>query len=344
MDIREALKRLKEDDVSIVRLWFTDILGRLKGFNISIAEAERALEEGIPFDGSSIEGFVRIEESDLVAKPDPETYTLLPWQIGETKVAIFICDIFYPDGRPFESDPRRVLRNNLQRAEEMGFSYFVGPELEFFYFENDRTPKILDQGGYFDIFPAERIIQTQMETYQALTKMGIDVEMTHHEVAPSQYEIDIRYKNALKMADYIMMTRMVVKQIAKKNGLYASFMPKPVQGINGSGMHVHQSLFKDGENAFFSADEPFNLSETGRGFLSGLLRHAREITAVTNQWVNSYKRLVIGYEAPVYILRGGEGTARRWCESLLSAKTGLRPAGWNTVHPIPLPTPISLSP
>ncbi len=304
MRVNDVLDRLKHDGVSIVRLLFTDIIGWLKGFNISIREVERALEEGIAFDGSSIEGFVRIEESDLLAKPDPDTYMLVPWDENGIKTALFICDIFYPDGTPFESDPRRVLRNNLERAASMGFTYFVGPELEFFYFDSEKMPNLLDQGGYFEVCATDRIMSAQMETYRALTEMGIDVEMTHHEVSPSQYEIDLRYKDALTMADFIMITKLVVKQIARKHGLFASFMPKPVLGINGSGMHVHQSLFKDGKNAFYSPDPPFNLSEIGKGFLSGLLHHAREITAVTNQWVNSYKRLVVGYEAPVYIAWG----------------------------------------
>lgn len=304
MDRDTLLERVREDRIGLVRLWFTDILGQLKGFNLNVQELDRALEEGIGFDGSSVEGFVRIEESDLIARPDPNTYMVLPWEIGGVRTAVFMCDIYYPDGRPFESDPRRVLRENLERAAEMGFTYYVGPELEYFYFASDQEPTLLDQGGYFDVWPIDEAAKARKETVMALAQMGIEVEATHHEVSPSQHELDFRYQDALRMADYLVITRLVVKEVARRNGLYASFMPKPIFGINGSGLHVHQSLFRGDENAFYDPSAPYNLSPIAQSFVAGLLNHAREITAVTNQWVNSYKRLVVGYEAPVYIAWG----------------------------------------
>ena len=304
MDAKDVLSVVKEERVEVVRFWFTDILGRLKGFNITVDELERGLEEGIGFDGSSVEGFVRIEESDLVAFPDPNAFWILPEDIGGVRTAVLICDIRYPDGKPFESDPRYVLRRNLQRAQEMGFTFYVGPELEFFYFPSDKEPVPLDAGGYFDVLPLDEATKARKETVLILRKMGFRVEASHHEVAHSQHELDFRYSDALRMADALQVAKVVVKEVARKHGLYASFMPKPVFGINGSGLHVHQSLFRGSENAFYSPDGPYNLSETGRRYIAGLLKHAREITAVTNQWVNSYKRLVVGYEAPVYIAWG----------------------------------------
>ena len=297
-----VLKMAKEHDVKFVRLWFTDILGMLKNFAITVEELENALEDGMGFDGSSIDGFARIDESDMVAMPDPDTFCLLPWRPKDHRsVGRMFCDILRPGGEPFEGDPRYVLKTNLKRAAGMGFTYYVGPELEYFYFRDSQSTEMLDQGGYFDMTPLDMATDMRRETVLTLEEMGIGVEYSHHEVATSQHEIDMRYTDALTMADNVMTYRLVVKQIAMQNGVYATFMPKPVFGINGSGMHVHQSLFKGGTNAFFDPDDEYHLSKTAKCFIAGLLRHAPEITAVTNQWVNSYKRLVPGYEAPVYL-------------------------------------------
>ena len=297
-----VLRAVKEHDVKFIRLWFTDILGFLKSFAITVEELERALEEGMGFDGSSIEGFARIDESDMVALPDPSTFQLLPWRPREHHaVARMFCDILRPGGEPFEGDPRYVLKRNLQRAADMGFTYYVGPELEYFYFQDSKGTQGLDQGGYFDMTPLDAAADLRRETVLTLEEMGIGVEYSHHEAASSQHEIDIRYSDALTMADNVMTYRLVVKQIALQKGVYATFMPKPVLGINGSGMHVHQSLFRGSANAFFDESDEHHLSKLAKRYIAGLLRHAPEITAVTNQWVNSYKRLVPGYEAPVYI-------------------------------------------
>ncbi len=297
-----VLKAAKEHDVKFIRLWFSDILGMLKSFAITVEELEGALEEGMGFDGSSIEGFARIDESDMVALPDPDTFCMLPWRPREhNAVARMFCDIMKPGGQPFDGDPRYVLKKNLKRAADLGFTYYVGPELEYFYFKDSKSTENLDEGGYFDMLPSDEASDLRRDTVLTLEEMGIGVEYSHHEVAPSQHEIDMRYTDALTMADSVMTYRLVVKQVAVKHGVYATFMPKPVFGVNGSGMHVHQSLFKDGRNAFHDLSDPYHLSKTGRSFLAGLLKHAPEITAVTSQWVNSYKRLVPGYEAPVYL-------------------------------------------
>jgi glutamine synthetase len=296
-----VLKMAKEHDVKFLRLWFTDILGIHKSFAITVEELEGALEEGMGFDGSSIEGFARIDESDMVALPDPDTFQLLPWQPREHRaVARMFCDILRPGGKPFEGDPRYVLKQNLKRAADMGYTFYVGPELEYFYFRDSQGTEQLDQGGYFDLTPRDAAIDMRKETVLALEDMGIGVEYSHHEVAGSQHEIDMRYTDALTMADNVMTYRLVVKEVALRNGVYATFMPKPVFGINGSGMHVHQSLFKGERNAFFNAKDEYHLSKEAKCYIAGLLKHAPEITAVCNQWVNSYKRLVPGYEAPVY--------------------------------------------
>ncbi len=297
-----VLKTAKERDVKFIRLWFTDILGMLKSFAITVEELEGALEQGMGFDGSSIEGFARIDESDMLALPDPETFQLLPWRPKEHHaVARMFCDVLKPGGEPFEGDPRYVLKRNLKRAAEMGYTFYVGPELEYFYFRDSNGTEMLDHGGYFDMTTLDAAMDLRRETVLTLEEMGIGVEYSHHEVAGSQHEIDMRYTDALTMADNVMTYRLVVKQIAMKYGVYATFMPKPVFGVNGSGMHVHQSLFKDGRNAFFDAKDPYHLSQAARSYIAGLLNHGPEITAVTNQWVNSYKRLVPGYEAPVYL-------------------------------------------
>ena len=297
-----VLKKAKEHDVKFIRLWFTDILGVLKNFSITVEELEGALEEGMGFDGSSIEGFARIDESDMMALPDPDTFQLLPWRPREHHaVARMFCDVQRPGGEPFEGDPRFVLKKNLKRAADLGYTFYVGPELEYFYFKDSCSTEGLDAGGYFDMTPLDVATDMRRETVLTLEDMGIGVEYSHHEVAASQHEIDMRYTDALTMADNVMTYRLVVKQVALRHGVYATFMPKPVFGINGSGMHVHQSLFKDGRNAFFDKDDPYHLSKTAKSYIAGLLKAAPEITAVTSQWVNSYKRLVPGYEAPVYV-------------------------------------------
>lgn len=302
-----VLKMAKEHDVKFIRLWFTDILGTLKSFAITVEELEGALEEGMGFDGSSIEGFARIDESDMMAIPDPDTFQLLPWRPREHHaVARMFCDIVKPWGKtlgnePFEGDPRYVLKRNLKRAADMGYTFYVGPELEYFYFQDSKGTEPLDTGGYFDMIPLDAATDLRRDTVLTLEEMGIGVEYSHHEVAGSQHEIDMRYTDALTMADNVMTYRLVVKQIALMQGVYATFMPKPVFGINGSGMHVHQSLFKGERNAFFDKDDGYYLSQIAKSYIAGLLKHAPEITCVTNQWVNSYKRLVPGYEAPVYL-------------------------------------------
>jgi glutamine synthetase len=302
-DSREyVLKMAKDHDVKFIKMWFTDILGFLKSFAITREELERALEEGMGFDGSSIEGFARIDESDMVAMPDPDTFQILPWRPREHRaVGRMFCDILRPGGEPFEGDPRYVLKSNLKRAADMGYTYYVGPELEYFYFKDSNGTEALDEGGYFDMVPLDAATDLRRESVLALEDIGIGVEYSHHEVAHSQHEIDMRYTDALTMADNVMTYRLVVKQVALQNGFYATFMPKPVFGINGNGMHVHQSLFKGGNNAFFDSKDKYSLSKVAKGFIAGLLKHAPAITLVCNQWVNSYKRLVPGYEAPVYL-------------------------------------------
>ncbi len=297
-----VLKMAKEHDVKFIRLWFTDILGVLKSFAITVEELEGALEEGMGFDGSSIEGFARIDESDMVALPDPDTFKLLPWRPREHRaVARMFCDVLKPGGEPFVGDPRYVLKQNLKRAADLGYTYYVGPELEFFYFKDSKGTEVLDQGGYFDLTPLDAASDMRRDTVLALEEMGIGIEYSHHEVAASQHEIDMRYTDAMTMADNVMTYRLVVKEIALQHGAYATFMPKPMFGVNGSGMHVHQSLFKGDRNAFFDKDGQYFLSKDGKAYIAGMLKHGPEITAVCNQWVNSYKRLVPGYEAPVYL-------------------------------------------
>ncbi len=298
----EVLERMKVESVEFVLLWFTDLEGHLKSFAITPAELQDALDDGMGFDGSSITGFNAIEESDMVAIPDPETFQLMPWKQGETKVARMICDVVTPDGMPYEGDPRYVLRRALERMEALGFDTFnVGPELEYFLFKTNEGTQTLDEGGYFAMTTMDAATELRSETIRSLEGMGIPIEYSHHEVGPSQHEIDMRYAGALDMADFVLTYRLIVKEIAAKNGVYATFMPKPIFGENGSGMHTHQSLFTGGRNAFFDGDDKWHLSDVGKAFIAGQLRHAREISAVFAQWVNSYKRLVPGYEAPVYV-------------------------------------------
>lgn len=300
--VKDVLKIVKEKKIKFIKLWFVDILGQLKSFAITDRELECAFSEGMGFDGSSIEGFARIYESDLVALPDPSTFEILPWRTDEeVTVARMFCDILNPDRTPYDGDTRYILKKNLELAKKLGFTFYVGPELEYFYFKNDKSPEILDEGGYFDYVPLDEAQDLRRDTILILEKMGIYVEYSHHEVAPSQHEIDLKYTDALTMADNVMTYKLVVKQVAYSKGVYASFMPKPIFGINGSGMHTHMSLFKGEKNAFFNANDKYHLSDTAKYFIAGALMHVKEITAVTNQWVNSYKRLVPGYEAPVYI-------------------------------------------
>jgi glutamine synthetase len=296
---KRVLREVDERGVKYIHLWFTDIEGHLKSFSITPAELEGALDDGMGFDGSSITGFNAIEESDMVAIPDPRTFQLMP--NGGTAVGRMICDVVTPDGQPYDGDPRNVLRRALDRMESLGFDTFnVGPELEYFLFKDDQGTETLDEGGYFAMTALDAAWELRNETIEALEAMGIPIEYVHHEVGPSQHEIDMRFAPALEMADHTMTYRLVVKEVAKKAGYHATFMPKPLFGENGSGMHTHQSLFSEGNNAFFDGDDEWNLSEAGKAFIAGQLRHAREISAVFAQWVNSYKRLVPGYEAPVY--------------------------------------------
>ena len=300
---RQIVERVQGEDIKFVTLWFTDIEGHLKSFAITPAELEDALDDGMGFDGSSISGFNAIEESDMVAIPDPDTFQVMPWRTGESKVARMICDIVTPDGEPYEGDPRYVLKRALERMKGMGFDTFnVGPELEYFYFANGNgEPKGLDEGGYFSMTTLDAASELRKETIIALESMGIPIEYAHHEVGPSQHEIDMRYASALDMADHTVTYRLVVKEIAHKHGVYATFMPKPLFGENGSGMHTHQSLFAGGKNAFFDAEDEWHLSDVGKAFIAGQFQHAREISVVFSQWVNSYNRLFLVYEASVYV-------------------------------------------
>jgi glutamine synthetase len=298
---KDVMKIVRDRNVSFIQIWFTDVLGMLKSFAITPSELEGALTEGMGFDGSSIEGFARIEESDMIAKPDPTTFQFVPWRPKDRPVARMFCDILQPDGTPYAGDPRYVLKRMLRKAAEWGYTYYVGPELEYFYFENDESTKIIDKGGYFDSPPLDIGGNLRRETIFTLQDMGIQVEYSHHEVAPSQHEIDLRYNEGLMMADTAVTMRIAVKEIARQNGVYATFMPKPIFGENGSGMHTHQSLFRGDINAFYDVSDKYNLSDMAKSYIAGIMEHAREMALVTNQWVNSYKRLVPGYEAPVYV-------------------------------------------
>jgi glutamine synthetase len=296
-----VLRAAKENDVKFIRLWFTDILGSLKGFAITVAELEGALEHGMVFDGSSIAGFARVDENDMVAMPDPNTFNILPWRPRQNAVARMFCDILLPNGQPFEGDSRYILKQNLQRAADLGYTFQVAPEMEHFYFKNAESTEPLDHGGYFDLTPLDTATDLRRETVLTLEEMGIPVEYSHHEAATSQHEIDLRNTDALTMADALMTYRLVVKEVAMKHGAYATFMPKPRVDENGNGMHTNQSLFKGDTNAFYDPSDEYKLSHTAYQYVAGLLRHAGEITCVCCQWVNSYKRLVPGFEAPVHI-------------------------------------------
>ena len=296
-----VLRTVEERGIRFIRLWFTDVQGFLKSVSISPAELEVAFDEGMTFDGSSIDGYARIQEADMLAKPDPSTFAVLPWR-SEEQVARMFCDIYTPDGEPFSGDPRVVLKRNLDMASELGYTFYAAPELEYFYFEDSGPePKVLDHGGYFDLTPLDGAQEYRRKTINALEQIGIPIEHSHHEVAPSQHEIIARYTDALTMADNIMTSRLTVKEVALQSGIYATFMPKPLEDYDGSGMHLHLSLFEGDVNAFHEPGTQGGLSKVGQAFIAGLLRHAAELTAITNQWVNSYKRLVAGYDAPIYI-------------------------------------------
>jgi glutamine synthetase len=300
-----VLRTIEERNIRFIRLWFSDVLGTLKSVAIAPAELENAFDEGIGFDGSAIEGFARHTESDMLAKPDPATFSILPWRTEAPGAARMFCDITMPDGSPSHSDPRNVLRSTLDKAAKMGYTCYTHPEIEFFLFksqpEKGVAPVPVDQGGYFDHTPAVVGHDFRRQAITLLEAMGISVEFSHHEGAPGQQEIDLRYADALSTADNIMTFRHVIKEVALEQGFYASFMPKPFTDHPGSGMHTHVSLFEGENNAFYDASAEFNLSKVGRSFIAGILKHAAEMTAITNQWVNSYKRLQGGGEAPSLI-------------------------------------------
>jgi glutamine synthetase len=299
-----VMRTVEERGVRLVRLWFTDVLGNLKSFAISPAELENALADGMTFDGSSIDGFSRIQESDVLAIPDPDTFELIPWgEPGAAEARVF-CDIHHLDGTPFQGDPRQVLRRHIKSVHDQGLTFYVAPDIEFFYFEPPapgEKPQPLDSGSFFDLTTRDAAGDLRKQTIRKLEQMGIPVEYSFHEDSPSQQEIDLRHTDALTMADSVMTFRLIVKEVAASQGLHATFMPKPLEGVQGSGMHIHMSLFRGDENAFYDADDQHHLSPLAKKFMAGLLVHAAEITAITNQTVNSYKRLVPGFEAPVHI-------------------------------------------
>ncbi len=299
-----VLRSVEERGVRLVRLWFTDVLGTLKSLAISPAELENALSDGMSFDGSSIDGFSRVQESDVLAMPDPDTFELLPWGDPKVPEARIFCDIHHLDGTPFEGDPRQVLRRHVQAAHDKGLTFYIAPDVEFFYFKPlvaGALPEPIDEGGYFDLTTNDVTGELRKRTIRTLEAMGIPVEYSFHEDAPGQQEIDLRHTDALTMADSMMTFRLVVREVAARENVHATFMPKPLEGVQGSGMHVHLSLFRGDTNAFHDGGDPYGLSGEAKSFMAGLLRHASEITAVTNQTVNSYKRLVPGFEAPVHV-------------------------------------------
>ena len=301
----DIIRMVKDEDVEFIRMQFTDIFGQLKNVAITASQIEKAVNNQIMIDGSSIEGFVRIHESDQYLRPDLDSFAILPWRPQHGRVARLICDVYNPDGTPFIGDPRGTLKRVLKRAEDMGYSFNVGPELEFFLFETDEqgkpTTRTGDEAGYFDLGPLDHGESTRREICMALEAMGFEIEASHHEVAAGQHEIDFKYADALTTADRIMTFKLAVKSISQKNGLHATFMPKPVFGINGSGMHTNMSLFKDGKNVFFDESDPRKLSKIAYSFIAGILAHVKGMAAITNPLVNSYKRLVPGYEAPCYL-------------------------------------------
>jgi glutamine synthetase len=303
---KSILEACRKNDVRFIQLWFTDILGQLKSLTITTSKLSSALEEGASFDGSSVEGFARIYESDLVVLPDASTFQVLPWTSHGPRVARMICDVVNTRLEPYEGDPRYVLKRTVELLRRRGYAAYIGPEIEYFYFASSAAPDVLDAGGYFDLTPIDVGTELREKTVLALEAMNIEVHTSHHEVATSQHELDLKYDHALKVADAVMTTRLVIKEVARQNNVYATFMPKPIRTQNGSGMHVHQSLFRNGKNAFYNRRDKLRMSETAKRYMAGLLRHAPEITSVANQWVNSYKRLVPGFEAPAYICWGSK--------------------------------------
>lgn len=301
----DVFRMVREEDVQFIRMQFTDIFGQLKNVAVTASQIERAVNNEIMLDGSSIEGYVRIQESDQYLWPDLDTFAVLPWRPQYGKVARLICDVHNPDGASFMGDPRNVLKRTLLRAERLGYTFNIGPELEFFLFQTDErgrpTTETSDEAGYFDLGPLDHGESTRREVCLSLEEMGMQIEASHHELAPGQHEIDLKYVDALQAADNIMTFKLAVKTLAQKNGLHATFMPKPVSGTAGSGMHVNMSLFRNGRNVFFDENAPGQLSELARQFMAGLLAHARGFCALTNPLVNSYKRLLTGYEAPCYL-------------------------------------------
>lgn len=299
--IKEILKRVEKLDIKTIQLWFVDILGILKCVSITQGELKEALEHGKGFDGSSVAGFAEAEESDIIAIPDPNTFKILPWTIEQGPIARMFCDILNPNRSPYAGDTRQVLKRSMQRAKKLGLTYYIGAEIEYFYFKGDKKPEIIDEGSYFELIPNDLANTLRNKTIRMLEEMGISMEASHHEVAPSQHEIDPKYTDALTAADNVITCKYVIKEVAQQHGVYATFMPKPLYGVNGSGMHTHQSLFKGPKNAFFDKKDKNHLSSVAKQFIAGQLKHAREICSFTAQWVNSYKRLVAGYEAPVYV-------------------------------------------
>jgi len=297
---QHVIQACRDHDVKFIRLWFTDTLGMLKSVAITIEELEHALSDGISFDGSAIEGFARHDETDVIAVPDTSTFQILPWRPREQAVARMFCDLQVPGGAPFPGDPRQVLKRVLARATQAGYTFYISPEIEFFYFKDQYGTEPLDSGGYFDLTPLDGGSDLRRETVLALEQMGIGVALSHHEAAPSQHEIDLKYTDALTMADSVMTYRLLVKEVAMRHGVYATFMPKPLANENGSGMHLQLSLFRGEENAFYDDSDDLRISTVARQYIAGLLRHAPELMLLTNQWVNSYKRLVPGTEAPLY--------------------------------------------
>ncbi|MBN1532201.1 MAG: glutamine synthetase [Spirochaetes bacterium] len=300
-DKEYILKTAKEKNVKFIRLWFTDILGFLKSFAITIEELEDALHEGVRFDGSTLQGFIRKDEQEMIAMPDVSTFTLLPWRPKEDSVARMICDIYQVGMEPYIGDPRYILKKSLKRAADMGYTLYTGPEIEFFLFKNSTSPETLDRGGYFDLTPLDVATDIRRQSVLTLEEMGIDVISSHHEGSHSQHEIDLRHEDALTTADSIVTFRLTIKEIGQLNSIYASFMPKPLADQNGSGMHIHQSLFKDDKNVFFDNTRKNLMSTTCEQYVAGLLRHCSEFFAVTNQWINSYKRIARGFESPTHV-------------------------------------------
>jgi len=323
-DKKVILEKVKEDDIKFIRLQFTDIRGILKNVAIPVSQLKKALAGEIMFDGSSINGFADISESDMYLIPDPSTFVIFPWRGTSGKVARLICDVANPDGTPFSGCPRNNLKRVLKEAEALGYTMNVGPEAEFFLFLSDEngkpTTNTQDEAGYFDLAPADLGENARRDMDITLEQMGFEIEASHHEVAPAQHEIDFKYADALTICDAIMTFKLTVRTIAQRHGLHASFMPKPIFGVNGSGMHTHQSLFKDGFNVFYDPDGVEELSDTARYYIGGILKHARALCAVTNPTINSYKRLVPGYEAPVYIAWSGKN---RSCLIRVPAKKGM---------------------